>query len=440
MATFKAIVFSQANHIKNDGTTNIKIRIYHARQSQYISTDHYILPEYMCDNGEVSENMEGATDLNYEITDTIQGYRKMVMKLGSARLSKMTCKDLKDHIQQAMKPDYEFIDFVQFSESIIDQCKKTKTAEWYGQAVSVMKWFYKQESIDCREITSSKLNALMSQLSIAGQKKKPLQAGAIGNYLAGIRALFNLARIHYNNEDIDIIRIPHDPFEKVKIPKSKRKRKNIGTEGLKKIRDGVFVTERECIGRDVLMMQFYLMGININDLYKLQPPVGGRLIYERSKTDTDDNLYNFALSIKIEPELQVLLDKYSPDGFLSVIRDRYSCSYNFMKAVNKGLKKICDDLGLEKITSNWARHTWASLGRNKADIPKADVDFCLGHVNNDYKMADFYIEIDYSIFDKTNRKVLDLLVDKPEEKRPVNSIRRQVEENRSKNTHLRIVV
>jgi hypothetical protein len=62
-----------------------------------------------------------------------------------------------------------------------------------------------------------------------------------------------------------------------------------------------------------------------------------------------------------------------------------------------------------KITTNWARHTWASLARNKAGISKADIDFCLGHVNNDYKMADIYIEIDYSIYDEVNRKVLDLL-------------------------------
>ena len=81
-----------------------------------------------------------------------------------------------------------------------------------------------------------------------------------------------------------------------------------------------------------------------------------------------------------------------------------------MKAVNKGLAQIADELNLHcKLTTNWIRHSWASIARNKADVPKADVDFCLGHVNNDYKMADIYIEIDYSIFDKSNRAVLDYL-------------------------------
>jgi hypothetical protein len=188
------------------------------------------------------------------------------------------------------------------------------------------------------------------------------------------------------------------------------------------------------------MMMFYLMGININDLYNLEPPIAGRINYERSKTDTDNNINNFKLSIKIEPELLKLFDKYSPDGFLSAIKTRYNCSYNLMKSVNKGLKTISDEYELPKVTTNWARHSWASIGRNKAGINKADVDFCLGHVNHDYKMADFYIEIDYSIYDRENRKVLDLLIDKPNEKPDDKPRRKKVEEIGSKNTYLRIVV
>lgn len=88
-----------------------------------------------------------------------------------------------------------------------------------------------------------------------------------------------------------------------------------------------------------------------------------------------------------------------------------------MRAINNGLKDICLNLELDfKITTNWARHSWASLARNKAGVPKADIDFCLGHVNNDYKMADIYIDIDYSICDKANRTVLDLLQKKEEKK------------------------
>ena len=77
--------------------------------------------------------------------------------------------------------------------------------------------------------------------------------------------------------------------------------------------------------------------------------------------------------------------------------------------INKGLKEIGQELGISKLSSNWARHSWASIARNKAGISMSDIDFCLGHVSHEHKMADIYIDIDYSICDRANRKVLDLL-------------------------------
>jgi hypothetical protein len=175
-----------------------------------------------------------------------------------------------------------------------------------------------------------------------------------------------------------------------------------------KIRDFVPEFQRAEMARDVFMMQFYMMGINIGDLFQLDPPCGGRLNYERSKTDTDGNEM-FMLSIKIEPELQVLIDKYSSNGFLSDIKIRYSSTDSTRSSINKGLKEIGQELGISKLSSNWARHSWASIARNKAGISKSDIDFCLGHVSHEHKMADIYIDIDYSICDAANRKVLDLL-------------------------------
>lgn len=406
MATFKPVVFSK--HVKSDGTSNIKIRIYHNKDSQYLPTHYYIDPKFMGKSGEVLPEVPDCDMYNFELGEIIQQYRKLSVQLGTGRLMKMSCKDLKEYIEAHLDPDFETIDFVKFSREVISKTKKVKTAEWYQVSIDVLVWYYGKESIDVREITTSRLNKFVEQLQRKGPKKKPLQPGAISNYIRAIRALFNKCKLQFNNDDIDIIRIPHDPFAKVKIPQYRRKRKNIGIDEIKKIRDGFFVSDRENIGRDVFMMQFYLMGININDLYLLEPPKGNRLEYERSKTITEDK-ENFQLSIRIEPELQEMIDKYSPDGFLSEIKTRYINSYNFMKAANKGLKKICEGFGFQKITTNWARHTWASLARNKAGISKADIDFCLGHVNNDYKMADIYIDIDYSIYDTVNRKVLDLL-------------------------------
>lgn len=418
MATFKAIVFSSTNHVKNDGTSNIKIRVYHNEDSQYLPTQFYIPPEYLLKSGDVSQDWPEADMLNFEIGEIIQKYRRNALKLGSSKLAQMTCKDLKKYLQIVSEPDGESIDFVTFSKAVISETTKKKTAAWYDVAVNAICWFYGKEIIDVKEITSSKLNQFKKRLQESGIREKPLEPGSINNYLRALRSLFNKCKLHYNDDDLGLIRIPHDPFARLDIPEYTRKRKNIGIDEMKKIRDSSYETERENIGRDVFIMLFYLMGINATDLFNLQPPVDGRIQYERSKTNTTGNKHGFVLSIRIEPELQRLFEKYSQDGFLSVLKSRYADSYAMIKAVNQGLKKISEKHEISKVTTNWARHTWASLARNKAGVSKADIDFCLGHVSNDHKMADIYIDIDYSIFDKNNRLVLDLILDKkPDEKK-----------------------
>lgn len=409
MATFKPVVFSSGKHLKQDGTTNIKIRIYHNSSTQYVPTQYYISPNQLLKSGSIAEDAPYSEKLNFELTDIIQGYRGVCINLGVKRMASMSCFEVRDQIVAAMEPDYEFIDFVSFAKTIIEKSEKQKTADWYQTSLDALCWFYGRKKIDIRDITANRLNDFKDKLSVAGQSGKPLSSGAISNYLRGIRALFNKAKTHFNNEDYDIIRVPNNPFAKVKVPKYRRSRRNLSVEDIIRIRDGKFSTGRANMARDVFMLMIYLMGININDLYKLKGLVRGRVHYERSKTDTEDGS-KFPLNIRIEPELKLLIDQYSDIAFLSYFRRQYCNDYNFMKAVNKGLEQVSIELNLGvKVTTNWARHSWATIARNKAGIPKADIDFCLGHVNNDYKMADIYIDIDYSIFDKSNRAVLDLL-------------------------------
>lgn len=405
MATFKAVIFTGGKHLKQDGTTNIKIRVYHNGSSQYLPTAYYTRPEWVNNDGTISSLCPDYELLNYDLGELMQQFRKICLKLGSERLNRMRCAELKKEFEKNINMDSEFIDIVAFTRDIVAKTVKRKTAEWYDCSMKSFKSFYGSDKIDVREINVTNLNEYKSRLM------NMVEPGTVNNYLRGIRAIFNKAKQYYNNEDLDIIRIPNDPFKKVTIPMYRRKRKNLSPAIIMQIRDTEFSTERANMARDVFMMQFYLMGINIGDLYRLKGSPYGRVNYERSKVTThDDNRERIMLSIKIEPELDALIRKYSGDDFLSYIKVKYSNFNTFLRAVNIGLKQISDELSLGlDISSNWSRHSWASIARNRANISKADIDFCLGHVNNDYKMADIYIDIDYSICDRANRAVLDLL-------------------------------
>ena len=71
MATFKAVVFQTGRHIKLDGTSNIKIRIYHNRESQYISTAYYIRPENMDESGRILSGVTNGEMIEYDDTKKI---------------------------------------------------------------------------------------------------------------------------------------------------------------------------------------------------------------------------------------------------------------------------------------------------------------------------------------------------------------------------------
>lgn len=72
MATFKAIVLAGNSHLKSDGTKNIKIRIYHNKASQYVSTPYYIQEDYLGKDGVIASGYRDADLLNYELGNLIQ--------------------------------------------------------------------------------------------------------------------------------------------------------------------------------------------------------------------------------------------------------------------------------------------------------------------------------------------------------------------------------
>lgn len=172
---------------------------------------------------------------------------------------------------------------------------------------------------------------------------------------------------------------------------------------------------RTAFSRDVFLLSFYLIGMNFADLYELLAIKDGRLEYERKKTRGRRQDRAF-ISIRIEPEAQELIEKYKDKSGERVFdfHRRYTTSHIFSSNVNKGLKNVAKLLKVadnqkQPLTTYYARHTWATIARNKCGISKDDVDLALNHVDQGLKMADTYIAKDWSLIDKANRSVLDYL-------------------------------
>ena len=75
--------------------------------------------------------------------------------------------------------------------------------------------------------------------------------------------------------------------------------------------------------------------------------------------------------------------------------------------VNRGLRKWAERNGVKPFTFGAARHSWASIARQKAKVEKATVDECLVHVG-EFRITDIYAERAWDLLDEANEKVLAL--------------------------------
>lgn len=220
--------------------------------------------------------------------------------------------------------------------------------------------------------------------------------------LRNIRAVFNYA--------LDCEYTTNYPFRRFKIRPEATRKRAMTVEQLRSL--AVYpVEDYQVFYRDMFVLMFCLIGINVVDLYSLGSIVDGRVEYRRAKTH---RLY----SIKVEPEAQAIIDKYHGTKNLLCIADRWTTHSQFGKQMNKALKRMGEmqrvGRGGKKVfepivpglTTYWARHTWATIAAS-LDVPKETIAHALGHGND--TVTDVYIDFDKRKVDEANRKVLDFV-------------------------------
>jgi len=81
----------------------------------------------------------------------------------------------------------------------------------------------------------------------------------------------------------------------------------------------------------------------------------------------------------------------------------------FSSALNHGLKKIGDLLGVDDLEFYAARHSWATIAVNDVGIDKYTVHSALNHVDDSMRVTDIYIKKSWDHIDQANRKLLDFV-------------------------------
>lgn len=258
----------------------------------------------------------------------------------------------------------------------------------------------KAERLNFEDITAKWLNEFNGYMA----KRSPAQ-NARSIHLRDIRAVFNFA---IDEEMTDLY-----PFRKFKIKSTPTMKHSLSADDIRMIATMPLLPWQEEY-RDVFMLIFYLIGINIVDLFSLthENVQNGRIVYTRRKTK---RIY----SIKIEPEAQEILERRKGTTHLIDVADRYKDHTNFTSRFNKALKTFgtweVDEHHKQKVrykpywdflSSYWARHSWATIAYNDCNIPVDVISQALGHsMGNRVTMV--YINSDSKKVDEANRKVIE---------------------------------
>lgn len=186
--------------------------------------------------------------------------------------------------------------------------------------------------------------------------------------------------------------ISKNPSKDVHFKQEQTAKRSLTLNQLRTLRD-MPLDANHAYARDIFMLIFYLIGINISDLNDavLSDIVNGRLEYKRNKTGRQ-------YSIKIEPEAEAIIKRVKRgDKFIRCSSQRI---WSLLREISiPGVK--------HKITTYWARHTWATVAAD-IDISRDIVSECLGHSYGCSTTA-IYIRFAQKKIDDANRRVINEL-------------------------------
>ena len=385
--------------IREDKNNSLRLRITAGRQKCELalgfSVDKPTL-ENILSSAPAKNNLHLARmlDVLQAKVDSIRA--EYVIKGVEPTLAEFKERILTEVINKPTKPKGCFVDI--FKEFADNHNESTKELYYYSlRRIEQFDKYIATRSID--EIGIPWLTRFESWLAQTNSKN------ARNILLRNIRAVFNYA--------LDCEYTTNYPFRRFKIRPEATRKRAMTVEQLRSL--AVYpVEDYQEFYRDMFVLMFCLIGINVVDLYSLGGIVDGRVEYRRAKTH---RLY----SIKVEPEAQAIIDKYHGTKNLLCIADRWTTHSQFGKQMNKALKRMGEmqrvGRGGKKVfepivsglTTYWARHTWATIAAS-LDIPKETIAHALGHGND--TVTDIYIDFDKKKVDEANRKVLDFVFGK----------------------------
>lgn len=384
-----ATIFLDKRRVNKNGTYPLKIRIVHKNGNVCLSMNKNIPDEcwIMGKNGmQISSDFPNYKALNSDILYNIAKIRKIIDSLTqSGKINRMNASDIKKYILKSAGKEQTEYSFLSYFKKFAESRNAESTQKIYFDTYKKIEK-YTGDFLEFEDITVSWLEDFNTYLTKRGYS---INTRAMDE--RNIRAVIKSAiRAEITNT--------HDPFTRYKIKcRYESATMPLTVEQIRKIRD--FKTDKKHLefARDVFMITFYLIGINVSDLYNLKK--SDRAKYIRNKTGMPAN-------IALQPEIELLIKKYPDDNYMFSFRSIYSTLKSFKSMVNRHLKTIGKEIGEPNLILYHARHTWSGIAAY-LEIEEKTIARALTHQVK--SVTNIYTRFDNSKIDKANRKVINFL-------------------------------
>ena len=389
MATFKPVIHK--TDARQDGTVNIKIRLGHHRKVSYLPTKYYVKPEeFDSSTGKVKAKYmteQEAEVINLRLTGQIGQYARKLDHLGE-KISGMDIKSLV-RILRDKNEKYDIYSLLDERIALHKKVGNTNYASLFERTKGILQEYYGSSYLTFDRIDAEWLKRLEVKMRV-----DKFKSNSIGIHMRNIRTIYNQA-ISFGLVDLNMY-----PFRRYHIPKEKTRKRSNTAEEMRKMRYAKITNPLTAWARDMFMLSFYLIGINMKDMMFLDGIEDGRIFYIRSKGKKE-------YSILVQPEAMEIINKYPGKKYLLNTMDNYSDYRTATKRINKKLKDVAGECKInKKITTYWARHSWATIA-NRIGVSMDTIRYALGHAGG--TVTDIYIDYDLEQVDQANRKVIDFI-------------------------------
>ena len=276
---------------------------------------------------------------------------------------------------------------------------KHRSAEIYTCTLRSFMKFRKE-----KDLLISQLDSLIMEDYESYLRKNGLTLNTISFYMKRLRAIYNKALEQYRLKD-------RKPFAHSFTKNTPTAKRALTAENIHQIVAATTITEEEALARDLFLFSFYTRGMSFVDIAFLEKGSlkDGQLIYKRKKTGKE-------LRVAWRPCMQEIADRHpSLDGkhLLGIVNQNVVTDvrkqYHYRQCrVNKALQKFTRRIGIPmKVTMYCARHSWATIAREK-NIPISVISDSMGH--NSEKITRIYLKsINDDVIDRYNDMLIEAI-------------------------------